>query len=177
MINVLPEKEKIGLKREYYLRLSIVALVNLIFLSIFASLLLLPSYMLSDTKEKYFNKKLSEISSETPEISINELNTYIAKINSTLSLFSSTSSRKISENIIMPILAIRPTNIKINQISYVDHIDFVEISLNGVAGSRDALQSFKDILIKTGEYSSVDVPISSFVKKTNIDFNITLRMK
>ncbi len=179
MINVLPQLEKKGLKHEYNLRLATVCLCNLAFLSLLASLLLLPSYMLSSTKEVYLGEQLATLNKENPEVSLVDLNTFIVKINNTLALFNTNIvQRKISQDVIYPALDARTSNLKINQILFAEHGEIgAELDLHGVAQDRESLQAFKLALEETGKYQSVDVPISSFVKKNDIDFTITLLMK
>lgn len=179
MINVLPLLEKRGLQREYYLRLAVVYLCNLTFLALLASVLLLPSYMLSLSKEVSLEERLAVMNKENPDVSLVDLNTFIDKINSTLALFNTNLiSRNISHDVIYPVLDARTSNIKINQILFAEHGEAgAELDLHGVAQDRESLQAFKLALEKTGKYQTVDVPISSFVKKTNINFTITILMK
>lgn len=180
MINVLPEQEKIDLRREYYMRVATVSLNILTLLSLLASLLLVPPYILSASKENSVKNTLAIINNENPEISLNDLNTFIEKINSTLSLFiNNTVKRNVLEDVYMPVLNSQPSNISIAQLLFAEHggNGVAELDLHGVAQDRDALQSFKDILIKSGKFTSVDIPISSFVKKNNIDFTVTLILK
>lgn len=179
MINVLPQLEKQGLRREYYLRLAIVCLCNLTFLSMLATILLLPSYMLSASKEDSLEERLATMNKENGDVSLADLNTFIEKINSTLSLFNiNTPSRNISQDVLYPVLTVRTSSIKINQILFAERGESgAELDLHGVAKDRESLQTFKLALEKTGKYQSVEVPISSFVKKSNIEFTITVIMK
>lgn len=180
MINVLPEQEKKDLRHEYYMRVAIVSLNIFTLIALLASLLLVPPYMVSTSKESSVKNTLAIINKENPEISLKDLNTFIEKINSTLSLFiNNTVTRNVMDDVYMPVLSVRPANISIAQLLFAEHggNGVAELDLHGVAQDRDALQAFKDILIKTGKFTSVDVPISSFVKKNNIDFTVTILLK
>ncbi len=80
MINVLPQKEKLGLHREYRLRLATVCLCIITFLSVLACLLLLPPYVLSASKESSVDSQLAQMNEKGPTISLADLNVFIEKI-------------------------------------------------------------------------------------------------
>ncbi len=83
------------------------------------------------------------------------------------------------KDVLLPVLESRPASITISQFlfSYSGVESNAKLDLHGVATDRTALQSFKTVLEKTGKFTNVEVPISNFVKKTNIDFTISLYMK
>lgn len=180
MINVLPQQEKKGVKREYNLRLATVCLCIITFLSVLAAVLLLPPYVLSSSKENAVEAQLSFMNSTAPTVSLADLNVFIEKINTTLSLFENqTKTRALYEDVLLPVLQSRPESITISQLLFSERgaNDLSVLELHGKARDRASLQSFKTILERTGKFKSVDVPISNFVKPKNIDFIVTLYME
>jgi Tfp pilus assembly protein PilN len=180
MINVLPENEKAKLGKEYMLRLAIVCLLIVTFLSLFASTLLLPTYIVSSSRETSLEGQLEALNKSNPGASLNDLNIFIDKINSTLALFDTKSTDyNFLEDVLSPVLKARPSTTTISQMLFSNRggDNGAKLELHGVAENRAALQSFKTALEKTNKFNRVDVPISNFVKKTDIDFSIIVYFK
>jgi hypothetical protein len=136
--------------------------------------------MVSTSKEISLEKQLIQMNETNQNLSLADINVFIGKVNTTLALFDSKNpSRNVYQNIFMPVLEARPKSITISQFLYADRgaSAGATLGLHGIATDRAALQSFKKILEDTGKFTSVDVPISNFVKRTNIDFTLTLFIK
>ncbi len=179
MINVLPQTEKKALKKEYRLRLVTVCFIFITILGILSSVSLVPSYVVSKNKEMILENKLTFLNKVNPDVSLTDLDLYISKINSTLLLLSNSNPKRIvSEDVILPLLAVKPSGIVITQILYGERTDgSASLDVRGVAPDRVALQNFKSILESNKKFTTVDLPISNFVKRSNIDFNITITIK
>jgi hypothetical protein len=81
----------------------------------------------------------------------------------------------ISKNVINAILAKKTSSIKIIQITYqYDPILGKKIGILGTASSRDALLSFEQTLENDKDFTNVNLPLSSFVQDSNIQFDLTL---
>ncbi|NIR48449.1 PilN domain-containing protein, partial [candidate division KSB1 bacterium] len=52
--------------------------------------------------------------------------------------------------------------------------DGVRVSINGTARDRAALSAFARELENEPRFANIDLPISNFVKETDIDFSLTL---
>ncbi len=67
------------------------------------------------------------------------------------------------------------SDIKITKISYqADKAKGGTVSIAGTAPSRDRLLLFKKALDDDNNFTKVDLPISNFVKGSDIQFNLTL---
>ncbi len=81
----------------------------------------------------------------------------------------------VSEKIIDQILAKKMSDIKITQISYeADPIKGKKININGVAPSRERLLLFRQALESSKVFTKVDLPISNFIKGSDIQFSLNL---
>ncbi len=81
----------------------------------------------------------------------------------------------ISEKVIDAVLASKISGIKISQILYQnDPIAGKSISLTGAASSRAVLLLFGQTLEDNTAFKNVNLPISNFVKESDIDFYLTL---
>lgn len=145
-----------------------------------ASVLMLPPYIASSSKESALVDRLVSMNLESPTVSLEDLNNFIEKINTTLSMFNSNEkARDVYQTAFKPVLDARPGSVAITQLIYQDRGGDIgaTIELHGVALDRASLQSFKAKLEETKSFTTVDVPISNFVKRNNIDFNINLYLK
>ena len=81
----------------------------------------------------------------------------------------------VSERVIKKIVAKKTPGIKITQISYkTDNFGEKSISIRGSATSRDTLLNFSQSLDKDPDFKKVDLPISNFIKGSDIQFFINL---
>ncbi len=108
----------------------------------------------------------------------------IKDLNYKLDLIQNAEKNKfiVSEKVINAIISKKISNIEITSISYED--DPVKISDNGEAGkkvgiqgnapSREILLSFRQALEDGATFKQVDLPISNFVKGSNIKFYLSL---
>jgi len=179
MINILPKKEKDNLKHEYLTRLIIVILIFISTLCIITSLILIPSYQYSISKEKTAEANLELFNKNNPQININELNDEISATNERLSfLISKKPQYSIVDSIIETLLSVRTSGISFNHISYSNNENGIApINIMGVARDRTSLHDFNNALSKNELFSSVDLPISNFVKPNNINYNLSLFLK
>lgn len=178
MINLLPQEEKKKLKKEYFIRLLSTYFFLIGVLAFTASALLLPTRLLSQSKEQFLKEGLQKFEEENPGVSIDELQQVIKDINAKLKILDNAgSSNEVSQNVIGKFLDIQKDNIKVYKIFYTHVKDSSStIQIFGNAKNRTALNNFRASLEESGLYKDVELPISNFVKPTDIDFNIKLEI-
>lgn len=87
---------------------------------------------------------------------------------------------KIKEISVSPSLVLnelysaRPQGVAVN--AYKMDLDSGRVELSGVSATRDLLIAYKNFLEANPLFSNVFVPISTFEKEANIEFNITLNI-
>jgi len=179
MLNLLPAQQKRELKKEYIFRLLSVILVVFSILSLLATALLFPNYMISKSKEAFFENELENFNKDNEDLSSENLENIIEEINQSLVLLNKNNNNNMSaSDVVDIILKLKPNYIKIDQIFYTQKEGGINnIDIYGVAPDRKALNDFKTILEKSDKFSGIDLPISNFVKKTDVDFKITLNTK
>jgi type IV pilus assembly protein PilM len=179
ILNILPEINKKNIRKEYWVRFSTI-LFNLIGLFIFISIVLLfPSFFVSSLKEKMVKDNLESFNKENVELMNNDIDKIAVDINSKLKILSKTESPySIYNEIINDILLNKVDGITLNQILFDrEKIDHSIIELRGVAINRDALRNFKTALDNNTKYLEVNLPVSHFLEKKDLNFFISIRLK
>ncbi len=170
-INLLPKKlvEKYKFER---LKLQVWSLTLAVTLFVWIPFLFtLASYFLIIQDINTLKFQLSQTKNSQPQRSslINE----ITRINSISErILKIKALQKSPQDILSKINKATPQGLVVN--SY--EIDFEKgvIQVSGVASDRDVLISFKNNLELNPEFTGVDVPISSFEKEKDIEFNMIL---
>lgn len=177
MINLIPNEEKKRIRREFYFRLFIVSL-GMLSLSVFiASVSMLPTYFLSAVRKNSSQVNLEIQAKEiVPTLDKESLAT-IEDLRGKVGIVEKSEKEKflVSEKIINEILAKKMPDIKITQISYQTAADkSKKININGSAPSRERLLLFRQALEGSEVFSKVDLPISNFIKGSDIQFFLNL---
>jgi hypothetical protein len=176
MINLIPNEEKKKMSKDFYLRLTTMSF-TMLGVSLFAiSIAMLPSYFIASTEKNIIDTKLEM---QKKEISLPNQGTLaiIGDLNNKLNLIANAEKSKFiySERVLNEIILKKIPSIKITEISYQSDITLgTKISISGKAPSREVLLSFRKALESDVNFSQVDLPISNFVKGSNIVFSLTL---
>lgn len=180
IVNVLPDKEKRILRKEYWMRFFIIILNLISATSIVATILLFPSYFFSQSKENLVENKLELFNKENPEITNNNIEKITGDINSKLEILDNTkSSYQVNDKILSSILSSRTTGITFSQILFDKTTKTTNASvleIHGVATNRDSLRNFKTALDNNPSFAEVNLPISNFLEKSDLIFTISIIM-
>lgn len=179
--NLLPHEEKKKIRAEYRLRLGTVALAAVLFLVISNFALLVPSYLRASSKESVAEARITTSTGMTArehEEEENDANVRVKELNKKLSVLSTggtAASYALLSQTIASILALKSSAIKIQSITYdATQPERRRYVVSGRALDRDSLAQFSDKLKKSASFAKVELPISSFVKSTDIDFSLVL---
>lgn len=176
MINLLSLQEKKKHLTEYRFRLGVVAMFAAVSLTGSSLILLAPSYVLALYKANFTADEVvrleSKVKRDTQE---KEIDAQIKDINRKIDIYLKLgkSGRLKVSDVVSRIVAVRQDTIKISSIMY-DSALGERVVLVGVARDRESLASFVDALHKEGTFSSINLPISSYVKSKDIDFSVVL---
>lgn len=179
MLNLLPKEQKKILKHEYEIRLLSVIFIMVTILGIFATLLILPSYFFSSSKETLVEKSLEDFNRNNPETKVDDLNKINADINSKLKVLDTKWPNDILvDETFKDLLSLVPKGITLTQFLYNENSDNNKVfEIHGQASSREVLQDFKTILENDTRFKDLNLPISNFVKKSKIDFTLSFSVK
>jgi len=177
MINLIPIEQKKKIRDNFYYRLIIIVFFTVSALVIFLSLLISPSLFLSSIKKNIINQKLTvqelEVIPKLDEQTLEALN----NLNSKLYLIEKVkdSGYLISQKVIQEVILRKIPGIKITRIFYENDIALgKKISVSGIASGREELLLFRQRFEDYSLFKKVDLPISNFVKDSNLEFNLNL---
>jgi len=178
LVNVLPDREKNSLVKEYWVRLLIISILLFIITCLSVVVLLFPSYYLSKTKETLASNQLDGFKSINPEINdgfVSKVN----NINSKLALLSPVNSNhQMSDKVFDKLPSMIPKGITVSKIFYNERSDMIRtLEIHGQAENRDSLSSLKQILDSDPDFLSVELPISSYLERVNLSFSISIILK
>ncbi len=177
MINLIPNEEKKKMAKDFYFRIVVMFFTVFSLALIIGSFALLPSYLLSSVKQKFVKQRLDLQSYMPLPPSSQDVLDIARALNTKFKIIDDANQNKfsVSERVIQKIVAKKTPGIKITQITYkLDNFGDKSISIRGSATSRDTLLSFSQSLDKDPDFKKVDLPISNFIKGSDIQFFINL---
>lgn len=177
MLHFLPKENKKKVVTEYILR-------NAIFLFIFTAIsvcvlifLFLPSMFFSQLRSQTISNQLKSVE-QTGTINSKDTVTLIKNINITVKALSDQMSYIPLSSVIQGIIFLKNNDIKISGISITVNADNTKnVTITGSSNTRDSLTLFNQNLRADDSFSNVTLPISTFIKDTNISFTMTLNAK
>lgn len=175
MANLLPQKERKRFEWEYRFRLLTILLLFLMATIVLGTVLLLPSYFVSQSKGESIGRQ-SELLKKTitlreGDVSVASLLATKQKINQLVDVQNQILQTEIIQTIIQNI----DTDITVDAFYYTQGMGSDgEMKITGKADSRTALLSFSDRLKKESLFTRVDLPVSSLARDSDIIFSITL---
>ncbi len=161
----------------FYYRLTILSFIMLGIVICFALLLIAPSYILVRAQNNFINEKLVIQESEPVPVLDQQTLLAIKELDEKLGLVESLQVNKfiVSERIINEVMDSKIPDIKIVSISYENNgVNGKKVSISGTAPSRERLLLFRQALEGNSAFQSVDLPISNFVRGSNIPFYLSL---
>jgi len=179
MVNLLTVFEKKYILREYKMRLAVVLLFTLSLLIAVAIVFLIPSYALSSVKYSNMLEQLEVEKKKISSMSEGEDPIKITKdINNKLNILKGDMSFLPDPYYITTtITGHKPDGISISAILYDKNKDEGKVTVSGVSKDRETLLSFLRSTETESGFSSVSLPISSFVKGEDIDFSMRIIVK
>jgi len=177
MINLIPKEEKKKIVLNFYFRLAILTIFILDFCILVAFFTILPSYFISTVKYSSVSARLESQKQEPLPLLEEQSLAFVKDMDTKITLVEKFEKNKflVSMNVINAILIKKRPDIKITQILYEKNkLTGGEINVTGVASSREVLLLFRRALEDSPSFKNVILPVSSFVKGSNIDFSLSL---
>ncbi len=177
MINLIPNEEKKKMSKDFYLRFVAILFIMLGISLLIALAAILPSYFFSSVEKKSISMELTQEDNEPISAPDQNTLTAISDLKNRLGLIENVEKNKdiFSKRVIDEIIFKKISGIKITRIFYQSGTPTGRsISIDGIAESREILLLFQQALEADVAFSKVDLPISNFVKGSNIKFSLNL---
>ena len=181
MINLIPKEEKKKIIKNFYYRLTVLFLVMGSVSFLIAFMAILPSYFLVSGKDNIIKIKIENQKNEPILLPDQQTLAMIKDLNSKLVLIENAWNNDftVSQKVINAIILKKMSSIKITDISYENNSEANssegrKVSIQGEAPSREVLLLFRQALEDSSAFKQVDLPISNFVKGSNIQFYLSL---
>jgi hypothetical protein len=173
MINLVPPKAKKSIQIEYWLRVLTTWLFLWSFALVCGAAALIPAYVLIETQSSVYETSAAEVSQKIADYNLA----------STALIRSSQQARYVLDerdvisisSLISLIESLQDADIQLTDIA-INRTDkaISPIKLGGVASNRQALASFRDVLLEQTSVKDVDLPISNLARDKDIPFSITV---
>lgn len=174
MINILPITERARLRKVYMVRVAALVFFMLSLVALVALALIVPAFFITNLNRASIADRLKVINASELNTKAESLNTVVSEINKRLIAFSDPATKiLISKDVFSPIFKLTNNNLLLDHISTTTTPEgILQVSIGGTAKTRDALLSFERSLRTTPRFSGVDVPISNFVRGSDILFTM-----
>ncbi len=167
--------------RGFYYRLAVLGLIMAGISFCILCVAIIPSYFLAATKDSIADSKLTAQKNDPVPVpdqqtlaTIKDLNAKLAVVEKNEKNTFTVSSRVINDILLKKTPGVKITDISYEDASLSDASQGKKISIEGTAPSRDVLLSFRQALGDDANFKSVDLPISNFIKGSNIQFYLSV---
>jgi Tfp pilus assembly protein PilN len=174
MINLLPEREKHELLKEYRLRVVVIVLVAACVLVAVSLLLLVPAYVLSNYQQQISRSRIATANQAAVDKHA-ELIKQIQQVKQTIGVLQTPAKTIVPTDALNVVLRNKSAGISLTSLEY-SATDF-SVALGGIAKTREDLARFSTAIKADSQVESVDFPISSLAKDTNLSFNVSIKLK
>ncbi len=164
------------MRKEFRMRATVLFIWTLGMAALAAGIALLPSYFLASVKEKAASARLEAQSREAVPVADQRTMDIIRDVNAKIALVERGDENdfSVSEKLLTVIVRKMP-DIKITRLSFEDDAaDGKVLSVEGRAPSRERLLLFRRALEDDDSFKKVDLPISNFVRGSDIQFYVEL---
>lgn len=179
MVNLLPQSEKKKLLKMYRLRIGALILVALFVIEVLTMALFLPAFYVLDSVTKNLADELEQKRHMIPE-GESSAQQELAAIKKEIAILKpSTETIDVLPSVILTeILTQKPDGISISTVSYARNLKNAAVQMSGHARASEDMLLFQKNLKQNPRVASTQYANNSFIiKKTDIDFTITVTLK
>jgi len=178
MANLLTLPEKLYIRKMYRTRLVIVVLISTFVILSIGIITFLPTLFWSTVKEKAASERLSVIKQIISAEEQKNIQEDVISTNKKISLLKSGNARSVSMSDVTEIVIQRKSrSILITAFFYENKLldeQEQKMTVSGIAQDRYSLLLFVNQLREENIFEEVNLPVSNFVKNTDIPFSLSL---
>jgi hypothetical protein len=177
LTNLLPRASVRGLRREYFVRLTTIALGLATIALVVHGVLLIPAYLYTHAEVVREQQELSAMTASASTQEERDINARIAAVKADISYLSRLSTQPTASAAVRAILDVPHPNVKLTGFTFAlpsTGTGSAQMTVSGTAANRDALRAYVASLGQQPYITKADLPISAYAKETNIEFTVTL---
>lgn len=180
MINILPIEDRKEIKKNYFKRLLIVALVFFAVTILMAIIMLLPTIFFLNEHESVSQKELEYVNKKLGDAGISQITPMVEDLNKKVQILKTTSGFGKYSDTVTEILNAGGSGIKISSLSIKKSAGKESVYISGHSATRKDLLAFLDNLkqckaafkTKCTPFDKIESPVSNLLKESDIDFSI-----
>lgn len=172
MFKLLTDESREKVSQEYKTRRLIVIILALILIAVIAIIGLMPSYILSNSREQEATEHLKLTAEIDNQEEGRELRTWLTDTNKKLVTLAPSLDVDRPSDFIEDVIDLKPVGAKITSFSWSKIKDKVILSVSGTASDRQNLLRFENNIKNSILFSDVTLPISDFANDRDISFQI-----
>ncbi len=174
MFKLLPEKQRIEVKREYFLRRMIVIICSIILVLVVALVGLLPSYLLSFINGHDVLERTRLSISDQSEEESQALSDWLDDLTLKLKVLDPKLDKVRPSVLIEKMLLEKTEGVHLTNIVWAQKGTKVSLIIAGLSDDRQQLITFQNNLNLSERFSDVNSPVSNLASEIDLDFQITL---
>ncbi len=176
--NLLPSERRKQVRREYFLRIGVVAIAMAISLVGVAMILLIPTYTFLSNSAYTKKARVAEIQSVISSSDEKTLEARLALLSTNTQALVLLENTPSAIGIVRNILHISRSGVTLSRFSYSPAIGGKAgtITLSGIATTRDVLRQYQLALSRASFIASANLPISAYAKDADISFTINITL-
>lgn len=176
LTNLLPERRRKFLAREYLFRLGVVAVWLMIVLVLIHGLLLVPSYLYANQQLRSREAQLIALQTAGGGATEQELKGRVEALETRAKQLAALSTQTSASGAVRAVLAAPRPGIRIHGFTYAPSAspEGNRMTLNGTAATRESLRAYLSTLDALPYIAKAELPISAYAEVSNIGFTITL---
>lgn len=180
MLHLLLSQDRHKIRREYHFRFLNMFLIFTLILCFVTGLLIFPTHVHVFIEKGFSERQFMQFQSSAVIAEQKELEKLRGELQEKFSLVENHTF--YSTNLIAKILARKPDGIFLNSFivregEVKDGESYVTAELRGIANNRELLVLFSGKLKEDDYFESVDLPLSSLTKESDIPFSVFVKVK
>lgn len=176
MLNLLTQRERKSIKREYIVRAVAVGTVLALFTVVFAIAGIMPAYFQATVDLKIKTADLEQLSIESEREGDDTVALALTRTDTVLGFIDITKKDKtLSTDIIRSALNARPSGVSVHALSFESVQDELALVVSGRAQTRAGLIEFSRRIEEGQGFNAVNVPAGDLAQTENINFRLTVQ--
>ena len=177
-INLLPPERRRALRRDYFVRLAVLAVALSLVLVLVAGVLLIPAYVFLAGAARTKQAQLASIESALSSTDETALADRLSSLRAATAILVALATGPSVSALIRETLSVERPGITLTGFSYTRGAAAKPgmLTIAGVSASRNSLRAYQLALASVPGFASVDLPVSSYAKDSDIPFVITVKL-